>query len=159
MKTPQTTCFFTGHRYISKEKKEELNQKIPQLCIDLIENKGVTDFICGGALGFDTLAEIIILTLKKIYPSVRLHLYLPCTNQTERWNENDKKIWQNILSLADSHTFITNAVYCTGCMQKRNRQMVRDADYGIAYCNREKSGSAKTLQYARELNKTLFVFT
>ena len=44
-------------------------------------------------------------------------------------------------------------------MQKRNRQMVRDADYGIAYCNREKSGSAKTLQYAKELNKTLFVFT
>ena len=157
MKTLQTTCFFTGHRYISNEKKEELKYRIADICTDLIENKGVTDFICGGALGFDTLAETVILTLKKMYPHIRLHLYLPCTNQAQNWREGDKAIWENIIKFADSHRFVTNAPYCTGCMQKRNREMVRDAHFGIAYCTREKSGSASTLKYALELEREVFV--
>lgn len=152
-------CFFTGHRYISKEKTEELHTKLAKLCIDLIENKGVKDFICGGALGFDMLAEWVILTLKKFYPDVRLHLYLPCTDQAAHWRESDRIKWENINKLADSCRFVTDSTYCTGCMQKRNREMVRDADFGIAYCIREKSGSAKTVQYAKELGKTLFIFT
>ena len=84
----QTVCF-TGHREIKHEKCEKILIEIVE---DLID-KGYRFFGCGGARGFDSLAEKVILDLKRTkYPQIHLILVLPFDNQyTEEdgWNEEE----------------------------------------------------------------------
>ena len=148
MKDYKKSCFFTGHRIIPYAQADRIRLTTRRFCIDLIENYGVTDFIAGGALGFDTLAEIVVLDLKRIYPQIKLHLYLPCRNQFAKWNKKDIEIWKRILNEADDYRYITDSNYVTGCMQLRNHTMVRDAYYGIAYYTHGRSGTASTIKYA-----------
>lgn len=157
MITPENTCFFTGHRLIANAKIEYLKNKIMIYALKLIENYNVTNFITGGAIGFDTLAAYTILDLKQIYPQIKLHLYLPCTNQTHNWRKIDIDRWNDILMRADSHRYVYNDLYITGCMQLRNRTMVRDAEYCIAYCTRKKSGSYSTVAYAKEHDRKIIM--
>ena len=152
-------CFFTGHRNIKSESKQLLVNRVHLLCTELIKNYNVTDFIAGGALGFDTLAELTVLNLKKEYPHIRLHLFLPCTDQTLRWNIYDKKMWESIRLLADDYTFITNSAYVDGCMQLRNEAMVNSALFGIAYCKRKFGGTASTVEYARRKRRYINIIS
>ena len=125
--------------------------------MELIEDFGVTDFIAGGALGFDTLAETVVLELRRIYPDIKLRLYLPCRDQTKKWRAADAAVWERILNEADDYRYITDGNYVSGCMQARNREMVNDAYYGIAYCTHDRSGTASTIKYAVSLNRKIKV--
>ncbi|MEE1350591.1 MAG: SLOG family protein [Clostridia bacterium] len=156
-KVINNSCFFTGHRIISNDEKTELKYAIKNLCINLIEKKAVTDFITGGALGFDTVAALAILDLKKIYPHIKLHLYFPCTNQTARWRKCDADIWKKIKSHADDFKYIVDMPYISGCMQLRNKAMVDNALYGIAYCNKAYGGTYSTVKYAKEKNRIVYI--
>lgn len=142
------TCFFTGHRriYCDKETlvsflREEILEKI---------NKGVTIFITGGALGFDTLAAEQIIDMREDYDFIRLFLYLPCTDQSEDWSEEEKQRFEKIKKYANEIRYITPDVYKVGCMKKRNRAMVEDADCGIAYFVKGLSGTSQTVKMAQE---------
>lgn len=150
-------CFFTGHRVIPKAFRQDTYQKTKEVCIELITKKNISHFITGGALGFDTLAAMLIIELKEIYPHIKLHLYLPCTNQSENWKEYDKKIWSSIKLLADDYKFISDMPYISGCMQLRNKAMVNDALYGIAYCKRSTGGTAYTVNYAKEKERHIIL--
>lgn len=67
---------FSGHRKIT-ESVEEVGGRLRAAVLRCIKN-GKTNFIAGGALGFDILAERIILDLKEYYPNIMLTLALPC---------------------------------------------------------------------------------
>lgn len=151
------SCFFTGHRIIAANDRNLVIAKTNQLCIDLIERHGVTNFICGGALGYDTLAARTVLSLKKEYPHIKLHLFLPCRDQTAKWNKHDCEVWQNILEMSDSHRYIYDGDYIKGCMQLRNRAMVDSAMFGIAYCKRKYGGSYSTIQLAQSKHRFICV--
>ena len=146
------TCFFTGHRIIAKNAAAAIETRIEQEVESLINDKGVTDFITGGALGFDTLAARVIIRLKEKYDYIKLHLYLPCYNQMANWNARDQYEGRMIMSYADSKRYTTEGGYVTGCMQLRNKRMVNDAHYCIAYMNRPRSGTAQTVAYAEDKN-------
>lgn len=148
MENYKKTCFFTGHRIIPNEQADIIRMTVRRFCIDLIENYSVTDFIAGGALGFDMLAESVVLELRRSYPWIKLHLYLPCHNQFAKWSSKNIEMWERILDEADDYRYITDSNYVTGCMQLRNHAMVRDAYYGIAYCTRGQSGTSSTIRYA-----------
>ena len=60
----QQICCFTGHRIIKKNIIPLIKQNIAIEIRKLI-TQGVTYFIVGGALGFDTLAAQTVLDLKK----------------------------------------------------------------------------------------------
>lgn len=154
-----TTCFFTGHRIIPIKVREPLRNRVAETCINLIENCGVTDFISGGALGFDTLAAMVILDLKKRYPNIKLHLYLPCTDQSAKWKAYDKEIWDSIKLMADNYKFISDMPYVAGCMQLRNKAMVSDSAYGIAYCTRSFGGTVSTIKYAQEKGRSVTIIS
>ena len=153
----EKTCFFTGHRIIPNADRERIKSNLRQECIKLIENYGVTHFIAGGALGFDTLAELTVLDLKQVYPHITLTLYLPCTDQTEHWNAYDKRMWLYLKKAADDYRFITDGTYISGCMQMRNRAMADDARYGIAYCTRKRGGTYSCLSYALSKERKIIV--
>ena len=144
------SCFFTGHRFISKSIAPRIKEEVRREAIRLIDDKGVTDFIAGGAIGFDTIAAETIIELKKEYDYIKLHLYLPCFNQMENWNSNDRYRGRMIMSYADSKIYVTESNYVTGCMHARNKKMADDAMYGIAYMTNPRSGTAYTVSYAEE---------
>lgn len=140
-------CCFTGHREIPQSEIPAMKKRLLDEIVNLIQ-QDVTHFRAGGALGFDTLAALAVLKLKKIYPHIYLDLILPCKDQSSRWNSDDVLRYQRILSRADSVVF-TSEHYFSGCMQKRNRCLVDGSQYCICFFAERTGGTAYTVAYAK----------
>ena len=147
--TKEITCCFTGHRTLPVKDKRILLDRLCREILRLRREKGVTRFIAGGALGFDTLAAKAVLYLKKEDPSLTLHLILPCKDQASRWNPRAVTEYNRILSQADSVTCLYDS-YRTGCMQERNRRMADESRYCIAYLTKNSGGTKYTVDYCRK---------
>jgi Uncharacterized protein conserved in bacteria len=140
------TCCFTGHRQLPQNKIAELQKSLENELIKLII-QGVKYFGAGGALGFDTLAALAVLKLKKKFPHINLILVLPHKEQTTRWRDKDKKTYDKILNKADKVVY-TAKHYRQGCMHFHNRHLVDCSNYCIAYLNSNIGGTAYTVNYA-----------
>ncbi len=145
-----TVCF-TGHRKLEPHNIVQtaslLEEKITGLAMSGTAES--IDFRAGGAVGFDTLAALCVLTAKETYPNIKLHLFLPCKDQTYGWSDGDIEKYNYILSQADSVRYVSEA-RISGCMLKRDRALVDGADLCIAYCNKTTGGTAYTVSYAKE---------
>jgi uncharacterized phage-like protein YoqJ len=108
--------------------------------------RGISRFIAGGALGFDTLAAGTVLRLKKEFPSIRLVLVLPCPEQAQRWKQSDIERYENIKGRADEVIY-TSQSYYKGCMQKRNRYMVDQSCCCVCYLTKKSGGTKSTIDY------------
>ena len=115
---------FTGHRTLKDELVPGLIEQIDVTIIRCADS-GRTNFITGGALGFDTLAAHRVLEIKKDRPEIKLYLVLPCRDQTIRWKDlvriNDYKIIKtdccySSLSPADIR------IFCVQSMRSWRRQ-------------------------------------
>lgn len=145
------SCCFSGHRAIPPARlsllKLELDVTLRRLIAD-----GVSQFYCGAARGFDTLAAQAVLSLKKTYPFIRLHLLLPCRNQSDFWCEEDKAAFRALLQAADSVTCLQE-YYTKSCMYERNKALVDAADCLVCYLTEKKSGTAYTVSLAVKQQK------
>lgn len=156
------TCCFTGHRpqklgYGENSIQcDELKNKLLELIRELIEKEGVTHFISGVALGVDTYAAEIVLSLKAQYPYITLECAIPCETQAIKWNERDRDIYYDILSKCDKETLLQQK-YTADCMQRRNEYMVDNSDFVIAVWNGKPSGTGNTVKYAKKKNKVVFL--
>ena len=146
MRAKEYCCCFTGHRVISQEHIDVLNQNITDI-INSLADDGVTDFITGGALGFDTLAAQKVLEIRKKNPAIRLILALPCKNQTRNWNKTDVAKYNRIMEEADEIIYVSEE-YFAGCMHKRNRFMVDNSANCVFYLTATRGGTAYTVKYA-----------
>ena len=142
------TCCFTGHRKIPLDQLESVTQRLRDAVLASIKD-GYLYFGAGGALGFDTLAAKIVLELRTIYPEIKLILVLPCLDQAEKWNEEDKEEYERIKSLADKVVY-TSGNYFNGCMQRRNRHLIDNSSLCICYLTERIGGTAYTVNYARD---------
>lgn len=114
-------------------------------------NAGVTRFIAGGAIGFDALAAEQVIDIKNEYQEIQLVLYLPCKNHFAKWIQKEIERFDEIMRNADEIKYVYEGKYIPGCMQMRNREMVKDSDCGIVYlAKRLNSGSAQTVAFANE---------
>lgn len=59
------SCCFTGHRNIVKKDYEQIFNVTKIIIEILIKEKNVLNFKAGGAKGFDTIASLSIIELKK----------------------------------------------------------------------------------------------
>lgn len=151
------SCFFTGHRIIANSEKPDIIYITEMLCVKLIEKHGVSHFISGAAIGYDTLAANVVLGLKKHYPHIMLHLYLPCRDQSKLWSPVQRAEWDMLISLSDDKKYIYDGNYIDGCMQQRNTEMVNDAYYGIAFCKRNTGGTYATIKKAVQAERFIYV--
>lgn len=145
----QTVCF-TGHRSLpAGDGLRQMMARVDAL-IAAAYSRGYRIFIAGGAVGFDTLAACRVIVAKKRLPDIRLRLALPCRNQTEKWIKTDDiALYKHILGFAEKVDYITD-FYTSTCMLERNRFMVDRSALCIAYCTKQKGGSAYTVNYAKK---------
>ena len=150
------SCFFTGHRYAPSDNL--LIAKTGDVIIDLITNKGITEFYTGGAVGWDTICASLILSMKGIYPQINLNLVLPCPAeaQTAKWDSEQREKFNSILKRANSIE-IVSPKYTADCMKKRNARLAELGDICICYFNEDdiRSGTAQTVRMAKESGKEI----
>lgn len=142
------TCCFTGHRRLPKDKIEHIIIRLNQEVDNLI-SQGVTNFISGGALGFDQIAASLIVAKKEMGYNVRLIFTLPCRNQDEFWSVEQKRLYQGLLGEADEIIYVSED-YTDGCMKKRNQYMVDSSAHCICAQIYSIGGTAQTVRYARD---------
>lgn len=141
-----TVCF-TGHREIPETEYQRLTERLTETLEELIA-EGATEFRAGGARGFDTLAALTVLLLRRRHPEIRLHLILPAPSQTRGWPKDEVTLYEQILAQADTHRFVSTAYY-NGVLQMRNRALVEGSDICVAYlCNSHGGGTAYTAALA-----------
>ena len=145
-----TTCFFTGHRSIPKDMMSRLLVSLDAVIEDLV-SKGYKRFVCGGAVGFDTLAACRVIVARTKHPEIELVLVLPCRDQTARWRSSyDLSLYQRIKGLASEILYATDT-YSAGCMHLRNRMMADMSSVCIAcYNGSGAGGTAYTVRYATD---------
>lgn len=142
------TCCFTGHRKLPQDKIEKIVLNLNREIESLIA-KGVTDFISGGALGFDQIAASLIIAKKEMGQKIRLIFALPCKNQDEHWTNEQKRLYHNILAEADEVIYVAEE-YTNGCMKKRNHYIVDHSAYCVCALLHPISGTDQTVRYARQ---------
>lgn len=142
------TCCFTGHRKIAPAQQMIVAERLCDTVEKLIRG-GFTEFLAGGALGFDTMAAQCVLSLKEKYPHIKLVLALPCVTQTKGWSAEDVWIYENIKQQADKVVY-TSQESARGCMFKRNRYLVDHSSVCVAYLTGNKGGTAYTVAYANQ---------
>ncbi len=144
-----TTCFFTGHRQIHDSEHSALSARL-DITLDELVPDGYDTFVCGGAVGFDTLAACRVIAAKRRHPDIKLVLALPCHDQTARWrNLYDIELYRRIKGYADKVMY-TSDVYTPRCMLDRNRQMANMSSLCIAYYKGGGGGTAYTVEYAKK---------
>lgn len=141
------TCCFSGHRKLPSNKIEQIVKRLNRE-IDCLISQGVTDFISVGALGFDQLAASLIIAKKEMGQDIRLIFTLPCKNQDELWNAEQKNLYRNLIAEADEVIYVSEE-YHDGCMKKCNRYMVNRSLFCICAQLHTFSGTNQTVKYAR----------
>ncbi len=144
-----TTVCVSGHRQIPFDDALSLPPLLERTFLELYA-RGAREFRAGGALGYDMVAELKLLELQERLPDLRLCLYLPCRDQADRWSEHERRAYRYILDRADAIHYSEEA-YVSGCMLKRNREMVQGCEVLVAYCTQSSGGTAYTVRYAKKL--------
>lgn len=153
----EKTCFFSGHRVLPEMRRGSIILLLERFIVEKY-NEGITDFISGGALGFDTLAAQTIIRLKRyfdIYEKMRLILYLPCYDSDYNWSVYDRDIFMQIKFYADEIEIIEKSAYTDTCMKNRNLKMVEDSCCGIVYKTTNVGGTGQTVSMAKKLNRPI----
>ncbi len=144
-------CSFTGHRVIEECHRERICGLI-NTAIKYAYTAGCRDFMCGGALGFDTLAAQEVIKFRLTHRDVRLLLCLPCMDQADAWSDRSRFMYSYILESADEVIYASDS-YTDSCMRERNFLLASRCDILIAYCGRQRSGSGQTVRMADSMGK------
>jgi len=161
------TCCFTGHRPKalpwgydeSNLRCAAFKSKIKFTIENLIVADGYKKFISGMAMGADMICAEIVLTLKNLYPYIKLECAVPNYAFTESWPVEDVRKYSSILTRADDIKFVSdNKVYSKRDLMLRNIYMVDSSDLVIAaYIEGESGGTRNTIDYAIYKNKEVII--
>ena len=144
----EKTCCFSGHRQLSQKKIEKIVKRLNEE-VDRLIGQGITDFLCGAAVGFDLIAASMIISKKQQCVNIRLIFALPCRNQDEKWADRQKQLYRSLLSEADEIHYVSEE-YTSDCMKKHNQYMVDNSAYCICALTKDISGTGQTVRYARQ---------
>ena len=149
----ENTCCFTGNRVISDD-LDVMTAKIQRIIYNMYD-RGFTNFVCGGALGFDTMVARQVIKLKRCCKEVKLILVLPCKDQAKKWNYGQRKEYREIKELADEVDILYEEYPGEFCFMERNKKMVDMSSMVVSYV-RHAGGASKTLEYAKKQGKDVY---
>lgn len=140
---------FTGHRSLPPEGERGIRDRTEAAMREYIR-RGVDTFLVGGALGFDTLAQLTAIRLRAELPYLRVVMVIPCRDQDARWGAKARSLYATLLRLSDERIVLHEA-YTPSCMHERNRYMIDHSGACIAcWDGRASGGTAATVRYAAQ---------
>ena len=149
----EKSCAFTGHRSLDVDFSLK---KLEKAILSLIE-KGVDTFYCGMAVGFDTKAAELVLSLKKKYGHIKLVACVPFKGQEKYYSFSEKEEYFQLLEKADEQV-VLHDTFKKYAYWDRNRYMVDRSDYLIAYLRDERSGTHQTVEYFKKKGEGEIIF-
>ena len=150
----KTVCF-TGHRpdklggYDERNPLAEFVKDELRRIVRSLITEGARKFICGGALGVDTWAAEIVLSLREEFPDIYLLIAKPFPSQAVRWNTDAITRFEFICSCANEVMNVNPDPYAVWKMQARNGWMVDHSDVVVCVWDGSKGGTANCHNYAQ----------
>jgi len=143
------TCCFTGHRDIPEEERLQICRRA-EIAIRQLHNRGVRYFGVGGAIGFDTIMAQLLMDLRdKAFPDIKVILVKPFNGFTNKWTTSQKRLYEELLPRYDKVVCVSEHPGRKAYLD-RNRHLVNESSFCIAYCNRDTGGSAYTVELAKQ---------
>ena len=154
-------CGFTGHR---PEKLPWGNDEQDQRCqalklviaqrVERLADAGAEVFCCGMARGCDLYFAEAVLNLQKQRPKLQLEAWIPCPSQADAWPEEDRIRREKLLD-GCGKVYTVEQFYSDGCMLRRNKAMVDQADVLLTVWDGSSGWTGWTVNYAKRQGKTL----
>lgn len=142
------TVAFTGHRDINGQ--DDIFELLKTHIKEAIAN-GYDTFLTGMAKGFDLLAGEAVIYLKEKYPNIKLVACVPYkAKYFPGFSYEDSLIFDDVLSRCDEILY-SSENYAPRIFLKRDRFMIDNCSFVIAYLERQKSGTGYTVDYAKSL--------
>ena len=138
------TCCFFGH----KDTPSTIAPELENVLTDLIENHGVVSFLMGHQGGFDHMALGAVRKLKERYPHITYNVvlaYMP--GEKEEWSfyESEETMYPEGLE----------EVHPRFAISWRNKWMLTESEYVVAYVKHSWGGAAKYYEAAQKKNKKI----
>jgi uncharacterized phage-like protein YoqJ len=111
--------------------------------------EGYTHFITGMAQGIDIYAAEAVLFIRSVNPGITLECAVPYKGHGKGRNTAGRERYENILKASDKVTTLSER-YLPGCMQRRNRYLVKNSQLLIAVFGGVPGGTSDTIRMARE---------
>ena len=140
-----TVCTFAGHREVYQA---NISETLDQALAEIIENDNSIRFLVGGMGEFDKMCASAVRRAKRKYPNTEISLELVLPYLTNDINENKsfyKMSYDNIIV-----PFELAGVHYKSVITKRNRWLVDNSDWLIAFVYRDFGGAYTTLRYAEK---------
>ncbi|MBO5224514.1 MAG: hypothetical protein J6C23_08400 [Clostridia bacterium] len=158
------SCAIIGHRNI--EVTEELKERIYSAVYDLIQNKGVKNFLFGSRSEFNSLCYEIVLDVKQRF-DICMCVYTCKHEAFVSFAEEQEMIWiyehmsinGKVLAFDKEVEFDGKHVAGKSSYVQRNYAMINDSDYCLFYYNPNgktaNSGTRQAYTYAQMHSKTI----
>ncbi|MEA4920267.1 MAG: SLOG family protein [Clostridiaceae bacterium] len=98
--------------------------------IERLISQGVTDFISGGAPGFEQMPAAMIIAKKEMGRRVRLIFALPCEHRERSWSREQKSLYHSILGEADEIIYVSKR-YDPFCIRRQESYIAERCSYCI----------------------------
>lgn len=140
-----TVCTFAGHREVYQA---NISEMLDKAISKIINTDDSFRFLVGGMGEFDGMCSSAVRRAKRKYPNkeIRLELILPYL--THELNENKlyyETSFDNVVIPIE-----LAGVHYKSAITKRNRWMVEQSDWLIAFVYRDFGGAYTTLRYAEK---------
>ena len=140
-----TVCTFAGHREVYQA---NIPEKLDAALAEIIKSDDHIVFLVGGMGGFDGMCSSSVRRAKKKYPDKKIILELVLPYLTHDLN-NSKEYYET------SYDDVVvpgelDGVHYKSAITKRNRWMVEQSDWLIAFVYRDFVGAYTTLRYAEK---------
>ena len=140
-----TVCTFAGHREVYQA---NIADRLDEAIAQIIETDDSFRFLVGGMGDFDGMCSSAVRRAKRKYPDKQISLELVLPYLTQELNEN--KLYYET-SYDDVVIPIELAgVHYKSAITKRNRWMVENSKWLVAFVYRDFGGAYTTLRYAEK---------
>ena len=136
------TCTFFGHRDAGKE----IEPKLREVIVNLIEKQNVTNFYVGNNGQFDFFVRKNLKALQKLYPQIDYAVvlaYMPREKKETEFYDYSDTIFPDGLENVPPRFAIS----------KRNEWMIKNSDYVVTYVKYIVGGAAKFKSLAETKGK------
>ena len=157
------TCCFTGHR--PDKLPGGLDERDPRCAalkyslareLEGLYQRGFRHFISGMAMGCDLYFAEAALELRAQHPGLTVEGAVPCPPQADRWPDELRRRWRDILDRCDLETVVQRH-YDRWCMHRRDRYMVDRSAAVLAVFDGSPGGNQYTLNYAMDQKREILL--